>query len=531
MRVIKNTHICLCVLWLLGILSRAIRISRPIKSMAKSSLTTSLRMSVYSSNLGIPAALVEERDACGVGFIANLQNKASHSVVSQALASCTCMEHRGATSADNKSGDGAGIMTAIPWDLLLNDLPHLNSQLNLSNKDSLGAMAVGMLFLSRESSLAEKQINLVENILKKYNVNLVSWRDVPIDNGVLGRFSSEYVPTIKQIIVQANDKSYEIDSKEYEKLLYTISNEIQEASEIYVSSFSSKTIVYKGMLMSCDLPLFYKDLSNPLFTSTFAIYHRRFSTNTIPKWFLAQPMRLLAHNGEINTLLGNINWVKSREFSKSKSDKYLVDLGRSDSSNLDSVLDSYVKSGCTPEEALMILVPEAYSCRPKLRNRQEVLSFYKYYESMQEAWDGPALLVFSDGNVVGAALDRNGLRPARYMVTKDANTNEEFVHLMSEVGVTKALEQFSLNDMENSSVKSLHLVDSGRLGPGEMLMVDLEKHLLKHNDEIKLDVARRKPYQRLLEDTVVEQGRLSFLKGIQSSFSILICFSYDMCRY
>lgn len=362
-------------------------------------------------------------------------------------------------------------------------------------------------------------------------MDIKAWRDVPVDMNVLGKLSAAFVPTIRQVIVQASPKSVKGNEKEFEKLLYDIRREIQgyfrkmQSSMSYICSLSSKTIVYKGMLRSCDLPLFFKDLQNPEFKSPFAIYHRRFSTNTVPKWFLAQPMRMLAHNGEINTLLGNINWVKSRQYAireqlaasgslNSKVDRQvrgpLVDVGRSDSANLDSILDSYVKSGRSPEEALMMLVPEAYQSQPKLIDNSAVTSFYKYYESMQEAWDGPALLVFSDGSVVGATLDRNGLRPARYMITKD-ETNHEMVHVMSEVGVTKALQQFSNVQTGKSS---LHLIDSGRLGPGEMLSVDLSKGKLLLNDEIKQVVASKKPYDQWIQESIVSLKTQSFKKDI-----------------
>lgn len=283
----------------------------------------------------------------------------------------------------------------------------------------------------------------------------------------------------------------------------------------YVCSLSAKTMVYKGMLRSCDLPKFYKDLEDPRFKTPFAVYHRRFSTNTVPKWFLAQPMRMLAHNGEINTLLGNINWVKSRQNTDQWSlyDKAdtkhvrgpLVDVGRSDSANLDSTLDSYTKAGKTVQEALMILVPEAYESQPKLKNEPAINAFYSYYESMQEAWDGPALLVFSDGVSVGAALDRNGLRPARYMVTADAH-GKETMHVMSEVGVTKALDMFN---GESTGAKST-LLQSGRLGPGEMMSVNLKDGKILLNDELKRTVASERPYEKWVASAIQPLARSSF---------------------
>lgn len=430
-----------------------------------------LKMAVYSSQDGVPAALVEERDACGVGFIASLNNKKSHSVLQQALVACNCMEHRGATSADNISGDGAGVMTAIPWGLFSKFVPNPSS---VQNKDGSIATAVGMVFLPRDDQHYLAAVKKIEKTLKENGLILKGWREVPVNGAVLGRLSADFVPRIKQMIVQPDPSSICNTSEEFEIKLYETRRLLQgyfraiKSKDAYVCSFSSKTIVYKGMLRSCDLPKFYLDLDDPNYETNFAVYHRRFSTNTVPKWFLAQPMRLLAHNGEINTLLGNINWVKSRQHEIKLADGIpldsditvkgpLVDVGRSDSANLDSVLESYVRHGYSPEEALMILVPEAFESQPKIQNNKELQDFYKYYESIQEAWDGPALLVFADGNVIGAALDRNGLRPARYMVTSDEN-GERLVHMMSEVGVTKILDQFGA-ESTGSKVK---LLDSGR---------------------------------------------------------------------
>jgi glutamate synthase (ferredoxin) len=296
----------------------------------------------------------------------------------------------------------------------------------------------------------------MKSIIEKQGFDLAGVRVVPTDINVLGQLSKEFVPKIKQLILKSKPDFVNDSEKDFEERLYNLRREIQgnfrkqNSGESYISSLSSKTIVYKGMLRSVDLGRFYLDLTNPKYESAFSIYHRRFSTNTVPKWYLAQPMRLLAHNGEINTLLGNINWVKSRQYSSQAIEAAnkdivlgpLVDVGRSDSANLDSIFENFVRSGRSPQEALMILVPEAYANKPSMKFQPDLKAFYEYYESVQEAWDGPALLVFSDGNNVGAALDRNGLRPARYMVTASEN-GEKTVHVMSEVGVTKSLSQFA----------------------------------------------------------------------------------------
>lgn len=501
---------------------------------ASNSHSKALQMAHYSSDVGVPMALVEERDACGVGFIASLDSKPSHSIIQQALAACTCMEHRGATSSDNVSGDGAGVMTAIPWKLYRDIIADEKSVLN---KDGSIASAVGMIFLPKNEEFRAEVVEMVTTIFEKSDFKVLGWRDVPVDKSFLGELSAEFVPHIKQIVVQSTEKTIGVDSKDFNKKLYKIRREIQgnfrklQSEESYVCSLSSKTLIYKGMLMSCDLGRFYKDLQNPDYESVFAIYHRRFSTNTVPKWFLAQPMRLLAHNGEINTLLGNINWVKSRQYAARRNNKQLgdksldrdyigprkvkgplVDVGRSDSANLDSILESYVRAGFTAEEALMILVPEAYTSQPKLKDVPEVQAFYTYYESIQEAWDGPALLVFSDGDVVGATLDRNGLRPARYMVT--GKGDDKFVHMMSEVGVTKALEQF--NDKEPAMIDGMELINSGRIGPGQMLSVHLDEGKLYLNDQLKKEVASSKPYGEWVEKVIFNIPRKPFTKEIET---------------
>lgn len=523
-----------------GVVSSFMSANRGIMKISTPS-RTQLDMSVYSTDQGILAQLVEERDACGVGFIANLSQKPSHGILAQAVEACNCMEHRGATSADNVSGDGAGIMTAIPWKLyssMIDPTKH-------SNKDGSIAAAVGQIFLPQNPEDAKIAIDSVETSVKAAGLKLVGWRDVPVDPEYLGDLSRDFVPTIKQVVVTAGDGQQFKDQEEMDKTLYEARRKMHGLFRMnsyegaYVCSFSTRTIVYKGMLRSCDLPRFYKDLTNPDYESVFAVYHRRFSTNTVPKWFLAQPMRMLAHNGEINTLLGNINWVKSKQYAKRNENMEvfiepndflamknggegrvigpLVDTGRSDSANLDSIIETFVKGGKSPEEALMVLVPEAYASQPKLKTMPELQSFYSYYESLQEAWDGPALLVFSDGDMVGAALDRNGLRPARYMVVSDEN-GEETIHVMSEVGVTKSLDQFAGPDGGHLVDANLKLVDSGRIGPGQMISVDLREGKIGLNDEVKNKVAKKMPYQKWMKDSLIEFEAKPF-KGEVKNFA------------
>ena len=428
--------------------------------------------------------LVEERDACGVGFIASKNGKATHELVQQAVTALGCLEHRGACSADRDSGDGAGIMSAIPWQLFQKWLKENN--LFIPSREHLG---VGMLFLPLDEEKAQKVRDCVEAVLKEHSLYLVGWRPVPVKSDVLGEQAKANRPRVEQVLFASPTQQ----GDDLEKTLYITSAEIKQTvtasagldnpDDFYVCSFSNRTIVYKGMVRSVVLGEFYLDLQNPDFISPFAIYHRRFSTNTMPKWRLAQPMRLLGHNGEINTLLGNINWMLARVNdlkaphlqNEELSALPLVSQDKSDSANLDNVMELLVQAGRTPMAALMMLIPEAYQNQPELADRPEITDFYEYHRGVQEPWDGPALIVFSDGKTVGANLDRNGLRPARYCITKD-----DYVIVGSEAGVLP--------------IPEADIVEKGRLGPGEMLAVDLEGHQILKNWEIKEKVAKEAPY-------------------------------------
>ncbi|MEH2249727.1 glutamate synthase large subunit [Nostoc sp.] len=428
--------------------------------------------------------LVEERDACGVGFIAHRQNHTSHEIVEKALAALTCLEHRGGCSADQDSGDGAGVLTAIPWGLFQQDFAQIGKEFSSTNN-----IAVGMIFLPQDQQAAQKARTTVEQVAAEEKLIVLGWRVVPVQPDLLGVQAKENQPQIEQVLLASVDKS----GDELERQLYITRRRISKATnniseEFYICSLSNRTIVYKGMVRSAVLGEFYQDLKNPVYKSAFAVYHRRFSTNTMPKWPLAQPMRLLGHNGEINTLLGNINWMMAREASlnhpvwgdRINELKPLVHINNSDSATLDNVLELLVCSGRSPLEALMIMVPEAYQNQPSLRNSPEIVDFYEYYSGLQEAWDGPALLVFSDGKKVGATLDRNGLRPARYLITKD-----DYIVVASEAGVVDFPEA--------------NIVEKGRLGPGQMIAVDLENHEVLKNWEIKQRIAKQHPYSEWLQ--------------------------------
>ncbi|MDR7992431.1 glutamate synthase large subunit [Thermosynechococcus sp. TG252] len=424
--------------------------------------------------------LVAERDACGVGFVAHRKGLASHRVLTQALEGVTCLEHRGGCSADRDSGDGAGIMTAIPWELL----PEFGVP-----RQRIG---VAMIFLPQGAATAAAK-GIVERVLSENELRLLGWRAVPVNPSVLGRQARQNQPQIEQLFVASSKAS----GDELERQLYLARKRIERAiaqikadwrQDFYICSFSTRTIVYKGMVRSAVLAQFYEDLRNPNYITPFALYHRRFSTNTMPKWPLAQPMRMLGHNGEINTLLGNINWMRARAaqlshpyWGEAFADLMpIVNAENSDSANLDNVLELLVQSGRQPLQAMMILIPEAYQNQPDLADHPEVVDFYEYYSGLQEAWDGPALVAFADGKIVGATLDRNGLRPARYTLT-----NDDLVIVSSEAG--------------SIQIDEATVIEKGRLGPGQMIAVDLEHQELLTNWEIKQRVAQQQPYGEWLK--------------------------------
>lgn len=434
------------------------------------------------------------------------------------------MEHRGACGGDGVSGDGAGIMTQIPWKLLSDH-----------RSNSCPQPGVGMIFLPRDETRRNQVKKVIEDVCRANELEFGGWREVPVDPTVLGSMARSVMPSIWQFFVKAPVRLGTDDAERdgFERTLYLVRRRFDverkakglvwndNDGEVYVTSFSSRTIVYKGMVQSAVLPAFYKDLTNPEYTTKFVIYHRRFSTNTNPRWPLAQPMRVVGHNGEINTLLGNVNWIRAREAAKGLPigsefdvDEYtfpmnggnsagdvrdlvdydatmnivtmcntqdipsilepLIDLDRSDSANLDSVFELMCRSRHRAPCALMALVPTAYENNPDLKNNPEIVDFYKFHGGLLEAWDGPALLVFSDGKSIGASLDRNGLRPARYSITKDGT-----VYMMSETGV--------IPDMDESLI-----VEKGRLGPGQMINVDLVTGEFKDNIKVKSEIASRK---------------------------------------
>ncbi|VFQ72272.1 unnamed protein product [Cuscuta campestris] len=448
--------------------------------------------------------IISERGACGVGFIANLDNKESHETVKDALVALGCMEHRGGCGGDNISGDGSGLMTSIPWDLF-NKWAETRG---IASFDKLHT-GVGMVFLPNDNDMLNESKAVITHIFEEEGLEVLGWRPVPVESSIVGYYARETMPNIQQVFVRIVKEE---NADDIERELYICRNLIERAAansetwgnELYFCSLSNQTIVYKGMLRSEALGKFYCDLESELYKSPFAIYHRRYSTNTSPRWPLAQPMRFLGHNGEINTIQGNLNWMRSRESSLMSPvwrgrENDLRPIGNSkasDSANLDSAAELLIRSGRTPDEALMILVPEAYQNHPTLTIKYpEVVSFYDYYKGQMEAWDGPALLLFSDGKTVGACLDRNGLRPARYWRTID-----NVVYVASEVGVLP---------MDESKITM-----KGRLGPGMMITVDLRSGQVFENTEVKKRVALSNPYGKWVKENLRSLKPANFLQTV-----------------
>ncbi|MFN6340093.1 MAG: glutamate synthase large subunit [Cyanobacteriota bacterium] len=440
-----------------------------------------------------PEGVSGEKDACGVGFIAHLEGQPSHWILRQALRGLLCMEHRGGCGGDADSGDGAGLLTAIPWPFLEEVWPEV------SRTGSGSVRGLAMVFLPLDGERREVAKDICEQEAQNLGLRCHGWRTVPVDRAVLGPLALQTAPVIEQWLLEAPEASSQVtaDVDAVEALLFRLRrravDRVREiwgngTTELYFASISARTVVYKGMVRSEVLDRFYADLRDPRFHVNFAVYHRRFSTNTLPRWPLAQPMRLLGHNGEINTLLGNINWASAAEhnlevvWGEAAADlRPLVNASFSDSANLDATLELMVRSGRPITDSLLTLVPEAYQGQPDLDTRPSIRAFYEYNACLQEPWDGPALLVFSDGRTVGATLDRNGLRPARFCVTRDG-----FVVMGSETGVVE--------------LEEAQILEKGRLGPGQMLAVDLVNKRLLRNWDVKAEAAERHPYAAWLAE-------------------------------
>ena len=441
-----------------------------------------------------------EHDSCGVGFIAHIKGRRSHQIILDANEILCHMDHRGARGAEENTGDGAGVLTALPHDFLKR-VAEEDLKVDLP---APGQFAAGVVFLPTDEVERQFCKETVEKIIVEQGQKFVGWRKVPVnpDEADIGPSARAVQPVIEQLFVATND---ELDSEAFERQLYVIrkraSHELrihsglQQAIMFYVCSLSTKVIVYKGQLFSSQLMVYYPDLVAPDFESHLAMVHSRFSTNTFPSWDRAHPNRFMCHNGEINTLRGNTNWMHARH-GVMKSELFGDDLRKlfpiiepdcSDSGNFDNALELLLMAGRSLPEAVMMMIPEAWENQESISPAKR--GFYEFHSCLQEPWDGPASIAFTDGKHIGAVLDRNGLRPSRYYVTHD-----DFVIMASEVGVLQI-------PPENVKIK-------GRLQPGRMFLVDFEQGRLIPDDELKHDIATQKPYQRWLDNQRIQLSEL-----------------------
>ncbi len=452
-----------------------------------------------------------EHDACGVAMVARLDNVPSHDVVAKALLALDNLEHRGAAGADKHTGDGAGILLQMP-DRFLRAVVDFELP-------PVGRYGVAMCFLPRDPARREKLEALMELNTRVEGQVVLGWRDVPIDETHVGETANASRPHIRQLFVGAGD-GFADDQDAFERKLYVIRRvcELAAGPDFYVPSFSSRTVVYKGMLISYQVPGFYPDLRDERMESAMGLVHSRFSTNTFPSWELAHPYRVIAHNGEINTLMGNVNWMRARE-SRLASDLFGGDLrkvlpsvrpGGSDSATFDNVLELLMLAGRSLPHAVMMMIPEAYDGRDDLTD--ELKAFYEFHSTFMEPWDGPAAVCFTDGRLIGATLDRNGLRPGRWMETDDG-----LVVLGSESG---------LLGIPADRVKRL-----GRLQPGKLFLVDLEQGRIVSDEEVKREISTAEPYREWIETHQVRFDDLPdahvTMTGVQPSELRRLAFGYS----
>ncbi len=428
-----------------------------------------------------------EHDACGVAFVAKLTAGADHGVVNRALYALENLEHRGAAGADPTTGDGAGILIQLP-DAFLRAVAGVELP-------PAGRYGVGMCFLPHDAARHDELVALIEGVVAREGQRVLGWRDVPVDDAHVGVVAGRAAPRIRQVLVGASDELADQDA--FERKLYVIRRLVEKAAgaDLAIPSLSSRTLVYKGMLTAPQMSGYYPDLQDPRLATRLALVHSRFSTNTFPSWELAHPYRMIAHNGEINTLRGNVNWMRARE-SQLASELFGEDLqklmpvvrqGGSDSATFDNVLELLTLGGRPIAHAVMMMVPEAYRDRTDLP--PSVRGFYDYHSCVMEPWDGPAVVAFTDGRQVGATLDRNGLRPGRWVQTADG-----YVVLASETGVVRAAPS--------------EIVRKGRLQPGKVFLVDLEQGRIVEDEEVKAHVSGRRPYGEWYGERVVHLDEL-----------------------
>jgi glutamate synthase (NADPH/NADH) large chain len=438
-----------------------------------------------------------EHDACGVGFIADMKGRKSHKIIEQGLQILENLTHRGAAGADPRDGDGAGMLVQIPHAFFEEVCAPLNIKL-----PEPGRYAVGQIFMPSNQAQRIYCESAIERVIEAEGLQLLGWRTVPTDNATLSPEVVETEPMHRQVFI-GRGPGIE-DETEFERRLYllrkVISNTINGETGgrdigFYIVSLSCRTLVYKGMFLAYQLGAYYPDLHHPKFASALALVHQRFSTNTFPSWKLSHPYRMVAHNGEINTLRGNVNWMAARQASVS-SPLFGEDIsklwpisyeGQSDTACFDNALEFLVQGGYSLAHAAMMLIPEAWAGNPLMDAKRR--AFYEYHACLMEPWDGPAAMAFTDGRQIGATLDRNGLRPARYFVTDDG-----LVVMASETGVLPFAEE--------------KIVEKWRLQPGKMLLIDLEKGRIISDEEIKAELAGANPYQQWLDRTQIHVHEL-----------------------
>ncbi|MDM8254699.1 glutamate synthase large subunit [Phocaeicola barnesiae] len=432
-----------------------------------------------------------EHDACGVGMIVDIHGNKSHELVDQALRVLENMKHRGAEGADNKTGDGAGIMLQIPHEfILLQGIP----------VPEKGKYGTGLIFLPKDEEEQKHILSILIEEVEREGLTLMHLRNVPVNSSILGKDALATEPDIKQVFITGAS-----DTANLERTLYIIRKRIEKRiqhKDFYIVSLSSKNIVYKGMLSSMQVREYFPDLTQPYFTSGLAVVHSRFSTNTFPTWSLAQPFRLLAHNGEINTIRGNRAWMEARESVLStptlgnvKDIRPIIQPNMSDSASLDNVLEFFVMSGLSLPHAMAMLVPESFNDKNPIS--EDLKAFYEYHSILMEPWDGPAALLFSDGRYAGGMLDRNGLRPARYLITKN-----DMMVVASEAGVI---------NFEPGDIK-----EKGRLQPGKILLVDTQEGKIYYDGELKEQLATARPYRQWLSTNRIELDALRSGRKVQN---------------
>jgi len=452
---------------------------------------------MYKENQGLYTPQFEH-DACGIGFIANLKGQKSFSVISDAITMLENLEHRGGTGSESNTGDGAGILIQNPHDFFVQECRRLGFEL-----PAFGEYGVGLVFFPKDSVLRERCREAINRYIKKFDFQLLGYRKVPTNNSTLGQGAIAGEPCIEQIFVKAKISYHECDAFERRLFVFrkhtvmAIRKEIPQVDDsFHIVCLSYKTTVYKGQLNSTQMRSYFPDLCDERMKSAIALIHSRFSTNTFPNWKLAQPFRFIAHNGEINTIRGNINWMKSYQtlfrsslFTKEEIELILplLDEKQSDSSNVDKIVELLLLGGRSLPHVMMMLIPEAYENDAEMDDIKK--AFYEYHGSLIEPWDGPASICFTDGKIVGAVLDRNGLRPSRYIVTDD-----DRIIMASEVGALP--------------VEQSKIIYKGRLEPGKIFIADLEQGRIISDDELKKDICSRQPYREWLNANSVHIDEL-----------------------